>query len=305
MTRSKRLLLAGLAVCTVGAAVMQLGTGTAHAADQVELEVTIDGVDVTESSSSDPIELDPDVESLMIVSVTNTDDEVIELDWIRLAARAFNLVFVATDTFVEGEMIDPGDTVRFELPLRFFDLGSQATGLLPTEVAVYDTDRNELGTVEFTMDVKGSMWSVQGALTILLLIVAVWSGLLLARAVWKHTLPANRMMRGLRFAAFGLAVGLFISFAVGVFRIVAPYPSVWVPALLIGVLGGFAVGYLWPVRDDDEDDEDFDPEVERQTMLLGGAAAWRRSSQKGKSTSVVDNDPEAARKTQMMGDEDS
>lgn len=304
MTRSKRLLLASLVVCAV-AAVMQLSTGTAHAADAVELEVTIDGVDVTESSSSEPIELDPEVESLMVVSVTNVTDEVVAVDWIRMAAKAFNLTFVATDTFVEGEMIDPGDTVRFELPLRFFDLGSQATGLLPAEVAVYDTDRDQLGSVEFTMDVKGSMWSVQGGLTILLFIVAVWSGLLLARAAWKHTLPANRMMRGLRFAAFGLAVGLFISFAVGVFRIVAPYPSVWVPALLIGVLGGFAVGYLWPVRDIDEDEEDFDPEVERKTMLLGGAAGWRRSSQKGKETSAISDDPEAARRTQVMDDKDT
>lgn len=71
------------------------------------------------------------------------------------------------------------------------------------------------------------------------------------------------------------------------------------------MLGGFAVGYLWPVRDIDEDEEDFDPEVERKTMLLGGAAGWRRSSQKGKETSAISDDPEAARRTQVMDDKDT
>ena len=298
--RSLVLVLVGLALVVP---IVMLGSGTAHAEDTISIEVTIDGEDVRESSSSNPIKLDPEEESLMIVSVENISEEDVEIEWIRLASRIFNLVFVATDTFLDGEVIEPDTTVRFEIPLRFFDLGSQATGLLPSEVAVYGVDREKLEVVTFTMDVEGSIWSVQGGLTIILLIIAIWSGVLLGRAIWKKTLPANRLMRGLRFAAFGLAVGLFISFAVGVFRIVAPYPSVWVPALLIGVLGGFAVGYLWPVDVDDEDDEDFDPEAERQTMMLGGVAAWRRSSQKGKETAAVTDDPEASRKTQVMDDE--
>jgi len=70
-----------------------------------------------------------------------------------------------------------------------------------------------------------------------------------------------------------------------------------------GTIGGFVVGYLWPVYVEEEDEE-FDPETERKTMLLGGAAAWRRSSQKGKETAAVEDDPEAARKTQLT-DEDT
>lgn len=299
-----RSLVAVLLGMTVIGSVVLVGAGTAGADDAIEIDVTIDGEDIRDSSSSNPIALDPDEEALMIVTVENISDEDVAIEWIRLAARIFNLVFVATDTYLRGEVIEPDSIVRFEIPLRFFDLGSQATGLLPAEVSVYNTDRDQIGKVTFTLDVEGSIWSVQGGLTIVLLIIAIWSGVLLARAIYKGTLPVNRLMRGLRFAAFGLAVGLFISFAVGVFGIVAPYASVWVPALLIGVLGGFAVGYLWPVRADDEEDEDFDAEAERKTLLLGGVAAWRRSSQKGKATAVVDDDPEASRETQVAGGAD-
>jgi hypothetical protein len=305
MNTLKRSVVASLLGLTIIGSLLVVGAGPAQAADDIQIEVTIDGNDVRDSSSSDPIELDPDVESLMIVSVENIGDEDVEVEWIRLASRIFNLVFVATDTYLGGEIIEPDSVVRFEIPLRFFDLGSQATGLLPSEVAVYDPNHDELGKVEFTMDVTGSIWSVQGGLTIVLLIIAIWSGILLFLAVYKGTLPVNRLMRGLRFAAFGLSVGLFISFAVGVFGIVAPYPSVWVPALLIGVLGGFAVGYLWPVHADEDDDEEFDAEAERKTMLLGGVAAWRRSSQQGKSTQVVGDDPEASRQTQVSDPEAS
>jgi len=303
MHRIIRFAAVALLVVGIVGSLIAFSASPASAADVVEIEVTIDGEDIKESSSSNPVPLDPEEESLMIVSVENVSDEDVEVEWIRLAARVFNLVFVATDTYLDGEVIEPGTTVRFEIPLRFFDLGSQATGLLPSEVAVYNVERDQIGIVTFTMDVEGSIWSVQGGLTIVLLIIAIWSGVLLGRAIWKKTLPANRLMRGFRFAAFGLAVGLFISFAVGVFRIVAPYPSVWIPALLIGVLGGFAAGYIWPVDTEEEDDEEFDAEAERKTMLVGGVAAWRRSSQQGKETAVVSDDPEAARETQVVGED--
>ena len=46
------------------------------------------------------------------VGIKVARDEDVEVEWIRLASRVFNLVFVATDTFVGGEVVLPGQTAR-------------------------------------------------------------------------------------------------------------------------------------------------------------------------------------------------
>ena len=154
--------------------------------------------------------------------------------------------------------LDAGETRSLSVPVDLFDLDGQGHGFLRTDVRIYTPDREQLGTTGFATDIRGRPWSTMGLFAVLLLAITVGTAAVNFVALSRRRLPANAFTRGLRFAITGLGFGLLLAVAFSVLRIF-PLPSTsWVPMVLIPTLVGFALGYLSPGPELDDDDTDDD-----------------------------------------------
>jgi hypothetical protein len=251
MTRRARVL-----AITAVLATLLLTTGPqAHAADTVELVAAIDGRPVSESTESRPIRLDPKRPAALRLQVRNTGTAPVTIRTVRLRGEVMALTFFAYDTSVEIE-VAPGATETRSFDVDLIGLRTQATGLIQGEVSVLDGGRHTLASQMVMVDVRGSMWSVYGGFGMALVVLTAISlgGALIALAT--HRLPDNRWRRGLRFLTPGLGIGLIIVFTLSALRVFVPRPGVWIPILLVSGGALFALGYLTPAPDDEDDDED-------------------------------------------------
>lgn len=252
--------LAALAAVTVLA--LGLGAVPAAAADDIEIDATINGVALDDSSSSDPAELRPGPDNEIVLTATNTSDRDITVGWLRITGRVIGITFLTYETTV-GLPVAAGESTSLELPLEFFDLESQATGLVRAELELYDLDRETVGATNFVADVRGNALSALGWFALAILLFTVLTIASLAAAVYGRRLRDNRFARGAQFAALGLGIGLLITVGFSVARIAAVPAAAWVPLVVLPTVGAFVLGYVAPgslsaaVRDDDTDDEDF------------------------------------------------
>ncbi|GAA1357533.1 hypothetical protein GCM10009660_60180 [Catellatospora bangladeshensis] len=207
----------------------------------VTLSATVDGAPV----GSGDLVLDPSRSARISVTVHNGTDAVRHVKTVRLAGAALGLTLFSYDTTVPFD-VPGGQSVTRSFALDLGHLGARATGLLPTEVAVLDVDREVVAAVGATGDVRGSLWSVHGVFGIaaLGLTALAWAGAL--RALARRRLPASRWRRGANFLPAGAGTGLVAVVSLSVLRVAAPAPAVGLPLVRGAAAAGFALGCLTP-----------------------------------------------------------
>ena len=221
--------------------------GGAETSD-VRVTATINGRDADLIDVNRPLRLRADEGAVIKVQATNKTDGPLTVRFVRLHGKVMGLTFYTYDTLVDMQL-RAGESDEREFFVDLADLKGQATGLLPGQLTLLDQQRNVMASIEFPVDVRGSLASVYGvfgaavgAITALLVIAA------LVRLA-THSLPLNRWSRAVRFAVPGIGFGLVLTFTLSAFRFLLPSASRWLPLVLLGGAVGFAIGYLTPTPD--------------------------------------------------------
>lgn len=248
--RTVQLVLAGVVASIASVAL----AGPAWAGPPLDLDATLDGRAVADAGANDPIELGESDQVDVTLVVTNRSSAPVEVRSVKLGATALGVTFVSYDTVVELD-VPAGESREIAFTLPIYDIGDQAMGLVPGALVAYDGRGQVVGEQRFTLDVAGSSSSLYGRFGLLLVgftVATVGLNLWLAA---RRRLPTNRLMRGLRFAIAGVGLGLTLCFVLSALRVLAPYPEVWPPLVIVPGLGFFLLGLLSPGRLRIEEDE--------------------------------------------------
>jgi hypothetical protein len=217
----------------------------------------IDGRSVNDTSTSNPIRLTPGEPVEIIVRVENRSPTPVAARYVRLEGGVLGLRFYVFTTTVDLQA-QPGGWDERTFTIDLLDLGTQASGLLPSRLVLLDAAGGELDAKPLLVDVRGSVSSVYagfglavGGITVLLIVGALWR---LARG----RLPRNRWRRGLVLAAPGLGIGFTLTFTLSALRWAAPSGGVWTTFLILGAAAGFVAGYLSPTPAGADEPDDLD-----------------------------------------------
>jgi hypothetical protein len=226
--------LGWLPLCPVAAARAASGGG-------VDLAVTVAGQPLGGSD----LTLDAGSVVRVVIGVQNRTRSDIPVDSVRLSGTVLGLTFFDYDTRVRTTVPARG-SANWTVDLDIRDLDARATGLVPVEVAIRDTDLQTVARARGTANVRGSLFSIYGlfGLGLLVLMGLLWAVALLP--LGRHAAPATWWQRGLRFVPAGCAVGLFGIFALSVTRLVSPTIGIDVALTLVAAAACFAVGALLP-----------------------------------------------------------
>ncbi len=246
-------------------------------AEGLEITGEIAGQDITQSDSLDPIELEPKDEIPLAITIRNTTDRTEAIRYVRLEGEALGLTFLSYDLGVRTTL-GPGEQTTVTTPLDFFDLDEQATGYLGAGMKVYDTERREIGSTSFVVDVRGKATSTLGLFAFLVLAIAVFSVTVLVINTVRRRLPANRFVRAIQFAIAGTAIGLTLALGVSILRIAFADVEAWVPLVVIPTVIGFLFGYIAPGPlsqsiEDVKQQEELDAAAEDAVVRASGSHA--------------------------------
>lgn len=264
--RTVQLVLAGVVASIASVAL----AGPAWAGPPLDIDATLDGRAVADAGANDPIELGESDQVDVTLVVTNRSSAPVEVRSVKLGATALGVTFVSYDTVVELD-VPAGESREIAFTLPIYDIGDQAMGLVPGALVAYDGRGQVVGEQRFTLDVAGSSSSLYGRFGLLLVgftVATVGLNLWLAA---RRRLPTNRLMRGLRFAIAGVGLGLTLCFVLSALRVLAPYPEVWPPLVIVPGLGFFLLGLLSPGRLRIEEDE-IDVALREHAARMEGAA---------------------------------
>lgn len=255
------------AAVTAVLAVLALGATPAHAAppEGFSWSATIDEQPLERVDSQNPLPLGDDELTRIQVVLNNAGTSEVRIRSVRLSGEVIGLTFFSFAVRVDIAL-PPGQSTerRFEVDLDA--LTDQAVGLIPSQVALLNPNREVIDAKDFPVDVQGSATSVYGVFG---LAVAGITAVLLASlllAVRRHRLPTNWWQRGLRFLPVGLGAGLTLTFSLSAFGLLVPSAGTWVTFVLALGAGAFLVGYFLPqgrrpedqAPDDESDDDDDD-----------------------------------------------
>lgn len=239
--------LAGLCLVILFAAGCAQGAG----GESVSFDASLNGTDLTASSPGDPIALESSEPAQIELALENVSDQPVTVRYVRFEGEVLDMIFLTYDTAINVEL-EPGESsVVPPVLLDFYDLGGQASGYLRGNVQVYDEDRNVLGSQEVFLEANGEGFSTLSLFNLLLLLATV------AAAAWnllrlsQRKLPANRMIRALRFLAIGAGAGLTLAVAFSTLRIWPLDTLMWVLFTVVGGVIGYAIGYILPGSDDE------------------------------------------------------
>lgn len=245
--------LLATALATVAAAAPAGAATTGSAVKTVEWQAQIDGHDVARADGNDPIELRAGQEARVSVSVTNRSPRPLSIRSVRLQGRVLGMAFFTFSTRIDLD-VPAGATADRVIQLDLSDLGEQAVGLIPAQLALIGSDRSLIDERNLATQIDGSLASAYGifglAVAAITLVLLIGLGLEIAR----HRLPYNRWRRAVRFLSPGLGIGLTATFTVSATGVLLPGAEVWVPLVLGCGLAAFVIGYLTPRPDDDPDD---------------------------------------------------
>lgn len=215
------------------------------AAQTLDVEASIDGRDLAEATSDDPVAIDPNREIPLSVTIRNAGNQTESIRFVRLEGEALGLTFLTYDLGIRTQL-RPGEATTVEAALDFFDLEDQATGYLGASLRVYDDDRRLLGEQRFVMDIEGKVTSTLGLFAVAVLGIAGFSVTTLVLNTLRRRLPANRFVRGLQFGVAGGAIGVTLALGVSILRISFADVEQWVPLVFLPTVIAFAVGYVAP-----------------------------------------------------------
>ncbi len=237
----KNILIAPCLLACLGWVLLFPAASSARAADGVELQVTVAG----QSLGSGDLTLDAGSVVRVVVGMRNLTRSDLPVDSVRLSGTVLGLTFFDYDTRVRTTVPARG-SANWTVDLDIRDLDGRATGLLPIEVAIRDTDLRTVASAGGTANVRGSLFSIYGlfGLGLLVLMGLLWAVALLP--LGRHAAPATWWQRGLRFVPAGGAVGLFGVFALSATRLVPPTTMTDVTLTLVAAAACFAAGALLP-----------------------------------------------------------
>ena len=197
------------------------------------------------SSSGDPIVVDPDRTSILLLDMHNRGSEPAVVRHVQIRGTAFGITLMAYD-FTINAVVPAGGRERVEVPVEFVDLGQQSNGLLPATMRLLGVGNAELASRDFIVDVRGSPGSL---MVIFTMIVTIATGISIA-AIWvavvRRRLPPNRFRRGLRLGITGAGIGVSLTLLLSVLLFMAPKGSVWIPLIFIPTLVAFTLGFVSP-----------------------------------------------------------
>lgn len=220
----------------------------------VRFAASLDGQRLDLSSSGDPIVLDPDKPSTLAMVMTNTTGGPLTVRQVQIRGSAFGITLLAYDVTINAKMA-PGERTRVNVPVEFVDLGQQANGLLPATIRLIGADGAELGSRDFTIDVRGSATSLTAMFALIVAIATGASIAIIWIAVGRRRLPPSRWQRGLRFALVGLGAGVTLTLFLSLLLLVTPSGSVWIPLVAVPTAGAFLLGWFSPGPLSDEEVE--------------------------------------------------
>jgi hypothetical protein len=230
-------LLVLMMALTATAAMVPVAPGASAApSSRLSWSMTVNGRDVSSADANTPLRLSPRTPADVVVKVAN-------LGSAPVGVRSIDLL----------------------------GLDGQATGLIPSQAVLLDTNGHRIDSHSLAVDVRGSLRSVYGtfglavaAITLLLLISALWR-LLTGR------LNHNRWRRAMTFAAPGLGAGFTLTFTLSALRLMVPAAGMWALLILVGGAIGFILGYLTPTPEragrDAEQDEPPRQQFGRPSMV--------------------------------------
>ncbi len=226
--------------------------------DRVSWTATVNGVNVERTSSDEPVVLDPARPARVVLRVENPTDQAVDVPFVRLEGVVLGLAVYSFTTRVDLALPAGGADER-DFPVPLLDLGRQASGLVPSHLALLDAQGEVLRSTDLTVDVRGEADSVYslfglaiGALALLRLAVALWR-------LTTGRLHPNRWRRGMTLAGPGLGLGFLVTFSLSALRITSPEGGLWASLLLGGAAVGFLAGYLTPTPGDEEEPDDDGP----------------------------------------------
>lgn len=254
-TSRDRPVLSGLLVVLVLGLLAPWGSpARAAATPRLDWSVAVDGRDVGTATSNRPLRLRPGRALPVLVRLSATGSEPVEVRDVKIEGRVLGLAFFTYATQVDLSA-QPGTPDERRYDINLIDLKGQATGLLPARVVLYDDKGTVVAARSFVVDVRGSVRSVYGtfgiavgAITVLLLLSALWR-------LRRGNLSRNRWRRATSFALPGLGVGFVLSFTASAVRWLVPEAGTWAVLLLVGAGVGFGAGYLTPTPGTEEPEE--------------------------------------------------
>jgi hypothetical protein len=262
LKRRGAIVLAALAALIAFGAAASWAPAFAQQPGAVEVSAAIGGRDTDQSSSMNPIRLDPAERPEVALSIVNNTSEPVTVTSVEITGTVVGLTFFAFNSSV-NLTVTPGETAALRYPLDLAGLAGQATGLIHGNVAVRSDDRT-LATLPMVTDVRGSIVSVYGLFGLALVILTVLAVLDTALEIARHRMPANRWRRGMRGLTPGIGIGLILVFTLSATRVWLASPDRWLLISLAFAAIFFVIGYVSPTpeseleEDEDVVDEDFD-----------------------------------------------
>jgi hypothetical protein len=238
--------------------VVSLGLSSASATSDVTFSAVVSGQPVLLSTDAHPAKISPTKPTPIRVTVKNGGTTTLHVASVRLQGQVLNLPLFSYNTAV-GLVVRPGQTKTLLFYVDTTSIGSQATGLVGSTISLLTHDGTEIASHPLVVQVNGELHSLYGLFGLAVLVLTASSFLFALLALVRHTLPANRWLRGVRFFIPGFGVGLVLIFTFSALNIFTPGTGHWLPLLITTSLVGFALGYLTPAPDgevlDDYDDD--------------------------------------------------
>lgn len=247
------------------------------AGPNVDFEASIAGQDIL---GGEEIQLDPNEEPTLKLSVTNNTDRELSIRSVRLIGDVLGATFYSYDTAI-GMQIGPGETEDREFSVDLFALRGQAVGLIPSRIELINIDRETLVARDFVGDVRGSLRSTYGyfglgiaALTIVGLFNAI-------KNLVQDELSDSRWARAGTFALPGTGLGLATVFTLSALRVFVPTNESAGSITAALVAAFFVFGYLTP--NPKEDEEEAPPSIRLEASPPVPPAGQREGVGEGQS----------------------
>jgi hypothetical protein len=231
---------------------------TAGASSTVAFSAVVSGQPVLLSTDAHPAQIYPSQPTPIRITVKNNGADTLHVSTVRFQGEVMNLPLFSYNTAV-GLVIPAGKTKSLLFNVNTAGVGSQATGLVGSTITLLDPQGATLASHPVVVRVHGELRSLYGLFGLAVLLLTASSFIFALLALIRHTLPANRWLRGVRFFIPGFGFGLVLIFTFSALDIFTPGTGHWLPLLVATSATGFALGYLTPAPDgevfDDYDDD--------------------------------------------------
>lgn len=242
----------------------------------VQMAATINGQDVATASGDHPVQLDPNHDAQVAISLTNNTASSVDVGATDLTGHVLGLTFFDYHTSV-ALTVAPGQTQTLAYTLDLSGLDGQATGLINGALRVQANGGTVVADLPTVVDVRGSLLSVYGLFGLAIAILTALAIVDTALAMARHRLPVNRWRRGMRFLTPGIGIGMVLVFTLSALRVWVPTADTWLLVAGGFAIGFFVLGYVTPTPVTAEDDED--QELEDAETAAAAAAPTTRPDQ--------------------------